>query len=139
MMNYGKHQIFIGGEKQDVIGFISAFLDKIENVEGYQIRIMLHVNDNDDIIRTDEEQIQEVMRSGKLRTQLSIHQTLMNPQTCLLQEQFDHAKVLLTLSIATSEHYCGKIVFQHLNRKKSNDNGIVLWSISFWITRSIRV
>ena len=101
--------------------------DKIENVEGYQIRIMLHVNDNDDIIRTDEEQIQEVMRSGKLRTQLSIHQTLMNPQTCLLQEQFDHAKVLLTLSIATSEHYCGKIVFQHLNRKKSNDNGIVLW------------
>ena len=29
-MNYGKHQIFIGGEKQDVIGFISAFLDKIE-------------------------------------------------------------------------------------------------------------
>lgn len=102
MMNYGKHQIFIGGEKQDVIGFISAFLDKIENVEGYQIRIMLHVNDNDDIIRTDEEQIQEVMRSGKLRTQLSIHQTLMNPQTCLLQEQFDHAKVLLTLSIATS-------------------------------------
>ena len=41
MMNYGKHQIFIGGEKQDVIGFISAFLDKIENVEGYQIRIMM--------------------------------------------------------------------------------------------------
>ena len=53
MINYGKHQIFIGGEKQDVIGFISAFLDKIENVEGYQIRIMLHVNDNDDIIRTN--------------------------------------------------------------------------------------
>ena len=35
--------------------------------------------------------------------------------------------ILSLVSTGSSEHYCGKIVFQHLNRKKSNDNGIVLW------------